>query len=197
MQNTEVWGVVLVLFAWFCFGFDFFTVKQRKWGDKGGSARILLCIHDTTLPVQLRGSKDWGLQLIIFLLGSHEEMGPNYPSKCLMFYEAFTALHILTVFYCCFTNSGFKKVNADHNCCLAWKKYPTCLFLHKTILIVVIPICTSQIVYINFSSKTSFWSDPSIKLTNAAEDKFYYMEKSTCCDYILYKQVTSGYIQAI
>lgn len=128
VQNAEVWGVVLVLFAWFCFGFDFFTVKQRKWGDKGGSARILLCIHDTTLPVQLRGSKDWGLQLIIFLLGSHEEMGPNYPNKCLMFYEAFTALHILTVFYCCFTNSGFKKVNADHNCCLAWKKYPTCLF---------------------------------------------------------------------
>lgn len=30
VQNTDVWGVVLVLFAWFCFGLDFFRVKQRK-----------------------------------------------------------------------------------------------------------------------------------------------------------------------
>lgn len=116
---------------WFCLlGFAlvliFFTVKQRKWGDKGIiSVRILLCARDTALSVQLRGSKDWGLQFIIFLIGSHEEMGSDYPSKCPMFYEAFTAPHILTVFYCHFTNSDFKIINADYNCYLDWKKYPT------------------------------------------------------------------------
>lgn len=67
----------------------FFTVKQRKrgtkalfavcLGDQKGSCcghgwspflpvRILLCTLDTGLPMQLRGSMDWGLQLI-FLIG--------------------------------------------------------------------------------------------------------------------------------
>lgn len=103
----------------------FFTVKQRKrgtkalfavcLGDQKGSCcghgwspflpvRILLCTHDTGLPMQPRGSMDWGLQLI-FLIGGHEETGPDSPSKCLMFYEDFTALHSLTVFYCYFTVS--------------------------------------------------------------------------------------------
>lgn len=57
--------------------------------------RILLCTRDTGLPMQLRGHKDWSLQLIIFVIGCHEEMGPDYPSKCLMFYVAFTTLSIL------------------------------------------------------------------------------------------------------
>lgn len=112
-------GVVLFLFAWFCFGFDVFYSKTKEAGDKGIicsmswrskrlmvriwllsflPVRILPCTHATGLPMQLRGSMDWGLQLI-FPIGGHEEMGPDCPSKCLMFYEAFTALHILTVFY--------------------------------------------------------------------------------------------------
>lgn len=88
------------------------------------SVRILLSTRDTGLPTQLRGNKDWSLQLIIFVIGCHKEMGPDYPSKCLMFYVAFTTLCILIVFHCYFINSMLKKVNVDYNCCLDWKNYP-------------------------------------------------------------------------
>lgn len=79
------------------------------------SVRILLCTHGTGLPVQLRGNKDWALQVIIVVTGCHEEMGPDYPRKCPTFYVAFTALSILTLFHCYFTNSVLKKVNVDYN----------------------------------------------------------------------------------
>lgn len=35
VQNTEVWGVVLFLFAWFCFGFDVFYSTTKEVRDKG------------------------------------------------------------------------------------------------------------------------------------------------------------------
>lgn len=137
MQNTELFVV-------------FLTVKQRKPGGtwqkyclqyilkikKAHVAEIwlmsflsvrILCTHDTGLPIQLRGNKDWSLQLIIFVIGCHEKMGPNYPSKCLVFYVAFTALSILIVFHCYFTSTVLKKVDVDYNCCLDWKNYPAWL----------------------------------------------------------------------
>lgn len=130
----------------FVFGFAFFTVEQREWGGRQRhclqyvlkikkaraaekrlmsflSVRILLCTHDTGLPMQRRGNEDWGLQLIIFVIRCHEEMGPDHPSKCLTFYIAFTALLILMVFSCYFTNSVLEKVNVDYNCCLDRKNY--------------------------------------------------------------------------
>lgn len=81
-------------------------VLEARKAHAAGMAGLLVISDDTGLPVQLRGTKDWGLQLIVFLIGGNEEVGPNYPSKCLMFYEAFTALYILTVFYCYFTVSS-------------------------------------------------------------------------------------------
>lgn len=101
---------------------DVLKIKKARateiWLMSFLSVRILLCNHNTSLPMQLRDNKDQSLQLIIFLIGCHEEMGPDYPSKRLMFYVAFAALSVLIVLCYYFTNSVFKKVNVDYNCCI-------------------------------------------------------------------------------
>lgn len=105
MQNTELL---------FCFVFNKGNNQVSKvlftlcLGDQKGlccwdRADVVFIVEDPLLASQCSwGTKDWSLQLI-FLIGCLEEMGPDSPRKCLLFYVAFTALSILTVFCCYFT----------------------------------------------------------------------------------------------